>query len=121
VAAAESEADGAPGGGGVDPDAGRVIGGADRHGCKERRSATTASADRTAIQRADFIDKGEGRVSPGKAHGPASLPLPGKNHYDVIDGFLDAESTLCSAILRGMNARQRTPVFGESPVESGSP
>jgi arylformamidase len=48
------------------------------------------------------------------------LPLPGKNHYDVIDGFLDAESPLCSAILRGMNTRQRTPVFGKSPVESGS-
>jgi arylformamidase len=48
------------------------------------------------------------------------LPLPGKNHYDVIDGFLDAESPLCFAILRGMNTRQRTPVFGKSPVESGS-
>jgi len=28
------------------------------------------------------------------------LPLPGKNHYDVIDGFLDAASPLCSAVLR---------------------
>jgi arylformamidase len=27
------------------------------------------------------------------------LVLEGKNHYDVIDGFLDAESELCSAIL----------------------
>jgi arylformamidase len=27
------------------------------------------------------------------------LVLPGKNHYDVIDGFLDAGSPLCSAIL----------------------
>ncbi len=27
------------------------------------------------------------------------LVLPGKNHYDVIDGFLDADSPLCSAIL----------------------
>jgi arylformamidase len=27
------------------------------------------------------------------------LPLPDKNHYDVIDGFLDADSPLCSAIL----------------------
>lgn len=27
------------------------------------------------------------------------LPLPGKHHYDVIDGLLDAESTLCAAIL----------------------
>ncbi len=33
------------------------------------------------------------------------LPLPGKNHYDVIDGFLDAGSPLCSAILEGMNVR----------------
>jgi arylformamidase len=31
------------------------------------------------------------------------LPLPGKNHYDVIDGFLEAESPLCSAILKHMN------------------
>jgi arylformamidase len=31
------------------------------------------------------------------------LPLPDKNHYDVIDGFLDAESLLCSAILEHMN------------------
>ncbi len=32
------------------------------------------------------------------------LPLPGENHYGVIDGFLDAESPLCSAILRRMGA-----------------
>lgn len=30
------------------------------------------------------------------------LSLPDKNHYDVIDGFLDAESQLCSAVLRMM-------------------
>ena len=30
------------------------------------------------------------------------LTMPDKNHYDVIDGFLDAESPLCSAILRRM-------------------
>ncbi len=30
------------------------------------------------------------------------LTLPGKNHYDVIDGFLDAKSPLCSAILKQM-------------------
>ncbi len=30
------------------------------------------------------------------------LVLSGKNHYDVIDGFLDAESPLCSAILGPM-------------------
>jgi len=31
------------------------------------------------------------------------MPLPGKNHYDVIDGFLDAGSPLCSAILERMD------------------
>jgi arylformamidase len=46
------------------------------------------------------------------------LPLPNKNHYDVIDGFLDAGSPLCSAILGGTNVQQQTPVLGESPVES---
>jgi len=30
------------------------------------------------------------------------LSLPNKNHYDVIDGFLDASSPLCSAILEGI-------------------
>lgn len=30
------------------------------------------------------------------------LALPGKNHFDVIDGFLDAESLLCSPILGPM-------------------
>ena len=37
-----------------------------------------------------------------KAKGLAGdlLVLPGKNHYDVIDGFLDADSLLCSEILR---------------------
>lgn len=33
------------------------------------------------------------------------LPLPNKNHYGVIDGFLDAGSPLCSAILKGMHVR----------------
>lgn len=31
------------------------------------------------------------------------LVLPGKNHYDVIDGFLDAGSPLCSAVLGQMD------------------
>ena len=31
-----------------------------------------------------------------------SLVLSGKNHYDVIDGFLNAESPLCSAVLGSM-------------------
>ncbi len=35
-------------------------------------------------------------------HRAERLILPGKNHYDVIDGFLDAESVLCSTILDRM-------------------
>ena len=35
-------------------------------------------------------------------HRAEHLILPGKNHYDVIDGFLDAESALCSTILERM-------------------
>lgn len=46
------------------------------------------------------------------------LLLPNKNHYDVIDGFLEAGTPLCSAILGGINVRHRTPVFGESSIES---
>jgi arylformamidase len=34
-----------------------------------------------------------------KGLGGENLILQGKNHYEVIDGFLDAESPLCSAIL----------------------
>jgi arylformamidase len=33
------------------------------------------------------------------------LILRGKNHYEVIDGFLDAESPLCSAILAQMGVQ----------------
>lgn len=33
------------------------------------------------------------------------IVIEGKNHYDVIDGFLDAKSRLCSAVLRGVGAR----------------
>ena len=33
------------------------------------------------------------------------LILQGKNHYEVIDGFLDAESPLCSAILGQMGVQ----------------
>ncbi len=32
------------------------------------------------------------------------IVLGGKNHYDVIDGFLDAESELCSRMLRAVGA-----------------
>jgi hypothetical protein len=30
------------------------------------------------------------------------LALSGKHHYDVVDGLLDAESPLCSEILKRM-------------------
>lgn len=33
------------------------------------------------------------------------LPLPGMNHFTAIEGFLDANSPLCSAILRQMGVR----------------
>jgi arylformamidase len=33
------------------------------------------------------------------------LPLPAKNHYDVIDGFLDAKTPLCSAVLELIGVR----------------
>jgi arylformamidase len=33
------------------------------------------------------------------------MPIPDKNHYDIIDGFLDVESLLCCAILEHMNVR----------------
>ena len=33
------------------------------------------------------------------------LILQNKNHYEVIDGFLDAESPLCSAVLRRMGVQ----------------
>ena len=35
-----------------------------------------------------------------KGLGGELLVVPGKNHFDVIDGFLDAGSQLCTAILR---------------------
>jgi arylformamidase len=42
-----------------------------------------------------------------KAKGLAAdlMLIPDRNHYDVIDGFLDAESLLCSALLGHMNVR----------------
>jgi arylformamidase len=38
-------------------------------------------------------------------HKAERLVLRGKNHYEVIDGFLDAESPLCSAILGQMGVQ----------------
>lgn len=32
-----------------------------------------------------------------------SLPQPGKNHFSAIDGFLEADSPLCAALLKLMN------------------
>lgn len=33
------------------------------------------------------------------------LPIPGKDHFDILDGFLDARSTLLSPILERMGVR----------------
>jgi arylformamidase len=44
-------------------------------------------------QSEDFIAAWRAKGLPGDL-----LPLPGKNHYDVINGFLDAGSPLCSVI-----------------------
>ena len=53
---------------------------------------------------AEFKRQSEEFLSAWKANGldGERLLLAGKNHYDVIDGFLDAESPLCSAILEQM-------------------
>ncbi len=53
---------------------------------------------------AEFKRQSEAFLSAWKANGldGERLLLAGKNHYDVIDGFLDAESPLCSAILEQM-------------------
>jgi arylformamidase len=48
-------------------------------------------------QSEEFIDAWRAKGLDAEA-----LTLRGKNHYDVIDGFLDAESPLCSAILKRM-------------------
>jgi arylformamidase len=40
-----------------------------------------------------------------KGLGGENLILQGKNHYEVIDGFLDAESPLCSAVLGQMGVQ----------------
>jgi arylformamidase len=49
----------------------------------------------------EFKRQSEGFFAAWKANGLAGalLVLSGKNHFDVIDGFLDAGSPLCSAIL----------------------
>ncbi len=51
-------------------------------------------------QSGDFFAAWRAKGLPGDL-----LPLPGENHYGVIDGFLDAGSPLCSAILKGINTR----------------
>jgi arylformamidase len=48
-------------------------------------------------QSEDFLEAWRGKGLPGER-----LVLPGKNHYDVIDGFLDAGSPLLSGILGQM-------------------
>jgi arylformamidase len=51
-------------------------------------------------QSEDFLAAWKAKDLQGNA-----LSLTGKNHYDVMDGFLDADSPLCSALLRQMRAR----------------
>jgi len=53
---------------------------------------------------AEFKRQSEEFLDAWKANGldGERLLLAGKNHYDVIDGFLDAESPLCSAVLEQM-------------------
>lgn len=52
----------------------------------------------------EFKRQSEAFLSAWRANGldGERLLLAGKNHYDVIDGFLDAESPLCSAVLEQM-------------------
>lgn len=50
-------------------------------------------------QSQDFLDAWKERSLSGEL-----LPQPGKHHFSAIDGFLDADSLLCSAILQRVNA-----------------
>jgi arylformamidase len=52
----------------------------------------------------EFKRQSEAFLDAWRANGldAEALVLSGKNHYEVIDGFLDAESPLCSAILARM-------------------
>lgn len=52
----------------------------------------------------ELIRQSEDFLSTWKAKGLECDPLvlPGKNHYDAMDGFLDAGSPLCSAVLGRM-------------------
>ena len=51
-------------------------------------------------QSEEYLDAWRARGLQGRR-----LILQGKNHYEAIDGFLDAESTLCSAILGPMGVQ----------------
>ena len=54
------------------------------------------------VETAEFKRQSEEYLGAWKANGLDGdrLVLAGKNHYDVIDGFLDAASPLCSAVLQ---------------------
>jgi arylformamidase len=55
--------------------------------------------DELRRQSEDFLDAWEKRGLTG-----VLLPQPGKHHFSAIDGFLDADSLLCSAILERVDA-----------------
>ncbi|MGH3090439.1 MAG: alpha/beta hydrolase [Rubrobacteraceae bacterium] len=58
--------------------------------------------DELARQSRDYLEAWRKKGLSGEL-----LVIEGKNHYDVIDGFLDAQSELCSGILPRIFAAQR--------------
>lgn len=54
-----------------------------------------------------FKSQSEGFLEACKSRGldAATLPIAGKNHFDILDGFLDAESPLLSPILGRIGVR----------------
>ncbi len=55
--------------------------------------------DELRRQSEDFLSAWRDRGLPG-----GLLPQPGKHHFSVLDGFLDADSPLCSALVGRLNA-----------------
>lgn len=55
--------------------------------------------DELRHQSEDFLGTWREQGLPGEL-----LPQPGKHHFSAIDGFLDVDSLLCSAILERLQA-----------------